>query len=132
MYAQESTYPLYIIEETEENNRENALIQSSQLSLITEVLSEADPTRASEIPTNEVNPRVLQSLNSLFPEQQFDKQIRKVTQILGPIAQCYSNHEIHDLIIEVQFLCESWLDEYEKKIFNGMTLQEFVHEKGAI
>ncbi|KKP87931.1 MAG: hypothetical protein UR93_C0027G0008, partial [Berkelbacteria bacterium GW2011_GWA2_35_9] len=39
--------------------------------------------------------------------------------------------ELNDVITEVEYLTESWLDEYERNIFDGLTLQELLHEKGA-
>ncbi|KKS31113.1 MAG: hypothetical protein UU93_C0022G0009 [Candidatus Amesbacteria bacterium GW2011_GWA2_42_12] len=73
-----------------------------------------------------------QSLNNLFPEQQFfDKRIKQAKDVLGLLAFEFSESELNNLILEVESLTESWLDEFERQTFNGLTLQELLHEKGA-
>ncbi len=47
------------------------------------------------------------------------------------IAQEVSPEQLKNIITEVQFLTESWLDEFERQIFKGLTLQELLHEKGG-
>lgn len=73
-----------------------------------------------------------QSLNDLFPEQKYsDKRIKLAKEALWLIAFEYSESELENLILEVESLTEGWLDEYERQIFNGLTLQELLHEKGV-
>lgn len=73
-----------------------------------------------------------QSLNNLFPEQKYsDKRIKQAKEALGLLAFEYSESELENLILEVESLTESWLDEYERQTFNGLTLQELLHEKGV-
>ncbi len=73
-----------------------------------------------------------QSLNDLFPEQKYaDKRIKQAKEALGLLAFEYSESELENLILEVESLTESWLDEFERQTFNGLTLQELLHEKGV-
>ena len=60
-----------------------------------------------------------------------DKKIQQVKQTLGDIATTLSNDYLRDIATEVQFLSETWLDEFEREIFNGLTLNELLHEKGG-
>lgn len=73
-----------------------------------------------------------QSLNNLFPEQKYsDKRIKQAKEALGLLAFEFSEPELNNLILEVESLTESWLDEFERQTFNGLTLQELLHEKGV-
>jgi hypothetical protein len=75
---------------------------------------------------------ITQSLERIFPEQkQADKRIKLAKDALGSLSANFSETELGDVITEVEYLTESWLDEYERKIFDGLTLQELLHEKGA-
>ena len=84
-------------------------------------------------PTAEpLSQKISQSLNNLFPEQQYDeKDIQKAKEVLGELAKELSADQLKDAVTEIQYLCESWLDDYERKIFKGLTLQEMLHEKGS-
>jgi hypothetical protein len=75
---------------------------------------------------------VAATLDAMFPEQEReDKNIQLVRKTLGLLAAEYSTEELIILINEVEFLTESWLDDFERKIFKGLTLQELLHEKGG-
>lgn len=77
-------------------------------------------------------PTISQSLEAIFPEQkQADKRIKLAKDALGSLASQFTETELSDVITEVEYLTESWLDEYERNIFDGLTLQELLHEKGA-
>jgi hypothetical protein len=96
-----------------------------------EVLKEVAPINVPN--SHEVSPSLKQSLDNLFPEQQYDeKSIQKAKEILGDIALELSEEQLKDAVTEIQFLAESWLDDFERKIFKGMTLQEVLHEKGGV
>lgn len=74
-----------------------------------------------------------QSLDTLFPEQVYDeKTVQRTKDILGTLASEFSAEGLKDTITEIQFLTESWLDDFEKKIFDGSTLKELLHEKGGV
>lgn len=74
-----------------------------------------------------------QSLNDLFPEQAYqEKDIQKTKEILGDLANEFTNEQIQDVVSEIQYLTESWLDDFERKIFKGLTLKELLHEKGSL
>jgi hypothetical protein len=45
-------------------------------------------------------------------------------KILGETAKDMSDDELKDQIVMAKYLVESWLDEYEKSIFEGKTLKE--------
>lgn len=83
--------------------------------------------------SKESSKTIKKSLDQLFPEQQYDdKDIQKVKDILGPLATKFSASELRDIVAETQFLVGSWLDDFEREIFNGLTLNELLHEKGGL
>ena len=99
------------------------------LTPITEVLNHVTPVPFT--PTKSL-PSVKQSLDELFPEQErMNKQVRQAKSILGDIAKEFSTSELQDIVSEIQFLTDSWLDNYEREIFDGLTLNELLHEKGG-
>lgn len=72
-------------------------------------------------------------LDKLFPEQQHEEKIvQKTKDILGEVSNELSPEELKCTIAETQFLAEAWLDDFERKIFNGLTLKELLHEKGSL
>ena len=95
-----------------------------------EVLKEVTPKPDHE--PREISQSLSQSLDNLFPEQQYDeKNLQKTKEILGEIADEFTDIQLKGIVGEVQFLAESWLDDFERKIFKGMTLKELLHEKGS-
>lgn len=66
-------------------------------------------------------------LNNFFSTQDLQgKTIQEARETLGEAAQSLSDEQVYDLVNEVQFLVDSWIEEYEKKIFEGKTLDEVV------
>jgi len=73
------------------------------------------------------------ALNSIFYEQEHtDKQIKKAKEVLGKTADALTKEQLSDIVAEIQYLAECWLDEYERNIFSGLTLRELLHEKGSL
>lgn len=87
---------------------------------------------------SETKPLVLtqptsKSIQELFPEQEYDeKNIQKAKEILGDLARNFTSIEIRDLVAQVEYLAETWLDEFERDVFKGKTLNELLHERGGL
>lgn len=99
-----------------------------------EVLDEVTP-KSEGIPNKSepITPALRQSLDELFPEQKFDdKDVQKAKEILGALTSEFTAEQLKGTIIEIQYLAESWLDDLERDIFQGLTLKEVLHEKGGI
>ncbi|MEX2007309.1 MAG: hypothetical protein WD992_00880 [Candidatus Levyibacteriota bacterium] len=95
---------------------------------LVEVLNESTHPQSEEISTT-----LKSSLDNLFPEQDYEeKELQKAKEILGPIVNELTPQELKDLITEIKFLIGSWLDDFEREIFGGMTLSEMLHEKGGL
>ena len=72
---------------------------------------------------------VEQQLDALFPEQRHeDKTVKRTKEILGDLAKEFGNEEIQVIATEVQYLCETWLDVFERSVFKGQTLNELLNE----
>lgn len=69
-----------------------------------------------------------EKINQLFEQQDLqDRTIFEAREILGELAKDLADDKIYELINEIQFLVESWIEEYERKVFNGMSLEELLH-----
>lgn len=67
-------------------------------------------------------------LDKLFPEQQKqEKTIKQTRAILGNLLQEFKQEELEEVITLLQYLTESWLDVYERDLFDGMTLNELLN-----
>ncbi len=93
------------------------------------VPSTIKPTIVSPEPTN-TNPlaSLESALNSILPTQTEEINIIKTRRILAESAATLSDEQIECIVAEFQFLANNWLDEYEREVFNGMTLKEVLHE----
>lgn len=54
------------------------------------------------------------------------KDIDEARDILGDIAKDISDDDIRNIVVEIQFLVESWIDDYERNTFNGKTINELL------
>ncbi len=67
-------------------------------------------------------------LSQIFPEQnREDKSIKQARIILGSLLEKFSTDELQETVILLQYLTESWLDMYERELFDGMTLNELLN-----
>ena len=63
-------------------------------------------------------------LNEMLPEEHKEsKTIQNAKEILG---NTYTTEEIKELTSSFEYLTNSWLEEYEQKIFEGKTLKEIL------
>lgn len=57
------------------------------------------------------------------------EKLHKAREILGELANEYSDDELWKIVTEIQFLTDCWLDEFEREIFDGKTLNELLKEE---
>ncbi len=67
------------------------------------------------------------TINSLFPDQSEENKISKTRKHLGETAKTLSDAQVETIITEFQFLIDTWMDEYEKEVFNGLSLKEVLN-----
>lgn len=68
------------------------------------------------------------ALKTIFPSQKDESRLIKARRILGEIALDIPDEELERNLTEFQFLLDSWLDSFEKQVFNGKTLDQLLKE----
>ena len=103
----------------------------SPLVAVLNTVTQKSPDKVS--PSRPLSQSINESLGNLFPEQKYDeKNIQKTKEMLGKTVNQFSLEQLNDVVAEVQYLTDSWLDDFERKTFGGVTLQELLHEKGTL
>ncbi len=67
------------------------------------------------------------AINSLFPTEEEESKIARMRGHLGETAKDLSDTQVETIITEFQFLIDTWLDEYEKEVFSGLTLKDVLN-----
>ena len=138
---QTSTLPLFTIDDSnfitsqakKEPEKQLLVTEEKIITPLTQILDQATPNFDKPKQELENSQSFAHSLNELFPEQQYDeKDIKKTKEILGQLADALSPELLSEAVAEMQFLAKSWLDEFEKTIFDGKTLNELLNEKGGL
>ena len=96
-----------------------------------------NPSLTVDIPHKEVHHFQVTSINpiesletilqEILPQTTEDNIVIKTRRILGEKAKNLSDEQIHCNVTEFQFLINTWLDEFEKDVFHGMTLKEVLN-----
>lgn len=86
----------------------------------------------NSISTASLPPSIARTLDEMFPEQvRGEKTIKQAREVLGTLADNFTSDQLKDVVTEIQFLTGTWLDDFERRIFQGVTLKELLHEKGG-
>lgn len=120
--------------ETEVGSKQKApLISSNQV--VTQAVNELEKVKAQTPETLKptgISETTIKNLDDLFPEQRREeKAIKSAKEILGELASQYTQEQLKNVVTEIQFLAESWLDDFEREIFKGKTLRELLHDNGG-
>ena len=71
---------------------------------------------------------VYDNLNQYLTEQDKEqKTVLETRDILGNSAENLTDEQILNLVNEVQYLVDTWLEEFERKAYGGTTLNELLH-----
>lgn len=78
-----------------------------------------------------VNPAlVLESeLHKIFPTKQEETKVELVRRIMGALITDLSEEDLNAYITQFQLLVNDWLDEFEKQVFEGRTLDQVLKEE---
>lgn len=68
------------------------------------------------------------AINHIFPLQSEENKTLRMRKALGESAKSLSNERIETITTQFQFLIESWMDEFEKEVFSGLTLKEVLND----
>lgn len=130
--------PLFELENTRSSNNlvqsnlpQVAVTEEKIAAPLTQVLGHIAPTPITKPKQNlEHSQSFTESLNNLFPEQLYEeREIQKAKEILGDITNDLGAQQLNTVVSEVKYLAESWLDDFERAVFGGQTLQELLHNK---
>ena len=69
------------------------------------------------------------AFRDIFSPNTEEAVVTRMRRILGEKAKTLSDEQIECVATEFNFLIDAWLDEYEKEVFEGMTLKEVLNEK---
>lgn len=108
-------------------------IREEQVMLpLSRVLDEYTPKPSDVEPLEKRTSSIASTLNQMFPEQEHDeKGVKRAKEILGDLAKEFSDSELKDVVAQFEYLAESWLDDFEREIFEGLTLREVLHERSG-
>ncbi len=68
-----------------------------------------------------------EEINQLFNEHDEQQSaVHEARDILGESAKDLTDSDVYDLVNEVQHLVDTWLEEFERKSFDGKTLNELI------
>lgn len=71
---------------------------------------------------------IYDQLNNLYSEQdKQQKSIQEARDILGETASEITDEQVFELMTEVQYLADTWIEEFERNVFDGKTLEELLH-----
>ena len=77
------------------------------------------------------NPQAVRSIDTalqqIFKAQEHTK-VQKARAIMGNLVEMLPDEELEIQIIEIQYLLEAWIDEFERLNFDGQTLKELLVE----
>lgn len=89
-------------------------------------LSSIEPL--SENSTQTTNPldQLEKTLSTIFPDNQEESKVNKARKILGETAESLPDEKIESIVTDFEYLVDSWLDVFEKRVFGGKTLKNIL------
>lgn len=115
-----------------ETVQQSPITEEQILTPLEEILERATPGNSEPVTPDAIPKTISQSLDELFPEQQREeKNIQKAKDTLGALADQFTQEQLKETVTEIQYLADSWLDDFERETFNGQTLNELLHERGG-
>ena len=85
------------------------------------------PTPVSSHKTISQKTDTYDQINQHFQQQNEEqKTIQDAREILGNEAEGLTDNQVKDLVNEIQYLVDTWIEEYEQKVFDGKTLKELL------
>lgn len=67
-------------------------------------------------------------LGRIFPVREEESRIQMSRRIMGDIVKDLSDEELDAYLTEFQFLVNTWIDSFEKQVFEGRRLEELLKE----
>ncbi len=71
---------------------------------------------------------IYENLNQHLSEQEKEqKSILEARDVLGETAENLTDEQVHSLVSEIQYLVDTWVEEFERKVYEGKTLKELLN-----
>ncbi|OGE19180.1 hypothetical protein A3J19_01210 [Candidatus Daviesbacteria bacterium RIFCSPLOWO2_02_FULL_41_8] len=93
-----------------------------------EELNNTESLPKSPVPTPDPIKEFENVIATIFPTNQEENKLHKARGILGESARDYTDEELNYLVTDFEYLVDTWLDLFEKRVFQGKTLKELVGE----
>ncbi len=111
--------------ERESNSNENKIIVNQEKLNLPQSISSNPLHPIPEFQSNQQG--IYDQINNYFSEQdQQQKVVQEARDILGESASAITDVQVYDLVNEMQYLIDTWLEEYEQKIFDGKKLKDLL------
>ncbi len=88
-------------------------------------LNSSEPIPENPTPANPLN-QLEKTLSAIFPDNQEESKVNKARKILGEVAGSLPDEKIETIVTDFEYLVDSWLDVFEKRVFGGQTLKEIM------
>ncbi len=114
--------------------QQSLITEDKYITPLVQILEEVTPKTQNDPPKpKDMSKSVSDTLDILFPEQKHqEKALQKARETLGELAESFTTDQLKDSLTEIQYLVDSWLDDFERQTFGGLTLKELLHEKGSL
>ncbi len=70
-----------------------------------------------------------QNITANFPQKDSLKEAENTQELPRDSAKKMKESPLQDAVVEIRFLAHSWLDDFEKQVFNGNTVDELLNQK---
>lgn len=85
-----------------------------------------EDTRASTGVEKNTNDVFSQTLQAIFPTNAEEQKLASARAIIELPASVYSDEKLATLLADFEFMANTWLDDFERKQFNGKILAELL------
>ena len=68
------------------------------------------------------------ALKNIFPEPKEETRLQQTRQAMGDAVAELTDQELEGYLAEFQYLVDCWLDEFERSVFNNVTLKQLLGE----
>ena len=66
------------------------------------------------------------ALQRIFTTPQTETRLQKARRVMGYALDSTTDEDLETYLTEFQYLIDSWLDAYEKQVFDGLTLKQLL------
>lgn len=68
------------------------------------------------------------ALQAIYGNLQEETKLQKTRRVMGSLVFDTPDEQLEIYITEFEYLITNWLDEYERQVYDGLTLKELLQE----